>query len=149
MRLSNGCLPSASRLACQMCQNSSVRSLLRFVPQRVCGLLPLLLSCTHSLWHFHSLSHMSATLVTCVFITVLCLLSAPTISGSSSSQTKVLKSVSFINFVWGFWTFTFVISTDLTFQLLAACFTECGKSWHMWVPNGHSKWQIVGWKSVW
>lgn len=29
MRLSNGCLPSASRLACQMCQNSSVRSLLR------------------------------------------------------------------------------------------------------------------------
>lgn len=31
MRLSNGCLPSASRLACQMCQNSSVRSLLRFV----------------------------------------------------------------------------------------------------------------------
>lgn len=38
-----------------------------------------------------------------------------------SVPTKVLKSVSFINFVWGFWTFTFVISTDLTFQLLAAC----------------------------
>lgn len=33
MRLSNGCLPSASRLACQMCQNSSVRSLLRFPSQ--------------------------------------------------------------------------------------------------------------------
>lgn len=41
--------------------------------------------------------------------------------------TKVLKSVSFINFVWGFWTFTFVISTDLTFQLLAACFFSVWK----------------------
>lgn len=88
----------------------------------VCGLLPPSSAFhIHSLWH---VPHVCHTLVTCVFITTLCLLSAPTISGNSSSvPTKVLKSVSFINFFWGFWTFTFVISTDLTFQLLAACFS--------------------------
>lgn len=64
----------------------------------------------------------------CFYNNSLSLLSAPTISGSSSSvPTKVLKSVSFINFVLGFWTFTFVISTDPTFQLLAACFFSVWK----------------------
>lgn len=88
----------------------------------VCGLLPPLfcfpysfpLACPTCLPH---------TCHLCFYNNSLSLLSAPTISGNSSSvPTKVLKSVSFINFFWGFWTFTFVISTDLTFQLLAACF---------------------------
>lgn len=96
MRLSNGCLPSASRLsalACQMCQNSRVRLKLfachssdLYVSAACAGLFPYAYNASHSPFHSHSHSHsspktlsppyhahVSATLVTCVFITVLSL----------------------------------------------------------------------------
>lgn len=97
MRLSNGCLPSASlwlsALACQMCQNSRVRLKLfachssdLYASAACAGLLPYAYNASHSPYHSHSHTipipvrrlflppyhaHVSATLVTCVFITVL------------------------------------------------------------------------------